>query len=446
MKNNRIQLSDHFNYQRLLRFTLPSIVMMVFTSIYGVVDGFFVSNYVGKTSFAAVNFIMPFLMILGAVGFMFGTGGSALIAKTLGQRDREKANRLFSMIVYVSIVCGVVLMILGFVLIRSAAVWLGASGSMLSDCLTYGYPIMIAVPAYIIQFAFASFFITAEKPKLGLMVTILAGITNMVMDFLLVAVLRWGLTGAALATALSQYVGGGVSLGYFARKNTSLLCLTRTKLDKAALWKTCTNGSSELMSNISISIVSMLYNAQLMKYAGENGIAAYGVIMYVNMIFLAIFLGYSIGCAPVMGYHYGAENNSELKNLLKRSLCLIGVFSILMFVLAELLAMPLAALFVGYDAILCELTVRGFQFYSFSFLFSGMAIFGSSFFTALNNGFVSALISFLRTMVFQMICVLILPLWWGIDGIWISVVAAEMLAVIVTVVWMYRLRSFYHYG
>lgn len=445
MKEHRIRLSDHFSYQRLMRFTLPSILMMVFTSIYGVVDGFFVSNYVGKTAFAAVNFIMPFLILLGTVGFMFGTGGSALIAKTLGEKNQEKANALFSMIVYVSIGCGLFLMILGYVLVEPVALWLGAKGTMLEDCFTYSYPIMIAVPAYILQFEFASFFITAEKPKLGLWVTILAGVTNMVLDLFFVAIFQWGLVGAALATGLSQFVGGIVSILYFTRKNTSLLHLTKTSLDWASMWKTCTNGSSELMSNISMSVVGMLYNAQLMNYAGENGIAAYGVIMYVNMIFLAIFLGYSIGCAPVIGYHYGAENHCELQSLLKKSMVLIGIFSISMFGFAQLLALPLSKLFVGYDPALCTLTVRGFQLYSLSFLFSGIAIFGSSFFTALNNGFVSALISFLRTLLFQIICVLLLPLWFGIDGIWISIVAAEVMAVCITLLLMLRHRTVYHY-
>lgn len=440
-----IQLSDHFSFKKLLRFTLPSIVMMIFTSIYGVVDGFFVSNFVGKTPFAAVNFIMPFLMILGAVGFMFGTGGSALISKTMGEGDSDKAKRLFSLFVYVSACCGMIISVLGIIFIRPIATFLGAEGTMLNDCVTYGRIILIALPAYMLQYEFQSFFITAEKPQLGLAVTIAAGVTNMVLDALLVAVFPCGLEGAATATAVSQCVGGIVPLIYFCRQNSSLLKLGKTKYDGKALLKACTNGSSELMSNISMSIVSMLYNAQLIKYAGEDGVAAYGVLMYVNMIFLAAFIGYSVGTAPVIGYHYGAGNHNEMKSLLKKSLIIIGTFSFVMLIAAQTLAKPLAMVFVGYDQSLLALTLRGFFLYSFSFLFAGIAIYGSSFFTALNDGMISALISFLRTLVFQVAAVLILPVIWGIDGIWISIVAAECMAAIITVLFLIGMRPKYHY-
>lgn len=441
----KIQLSDHFNYNKLLRFTFPSIVMMIFTSIYGVVDGFFVSNFVGKTPFAAVNFIMPFLMILGAVGFMFGTGGSAIIGITMGAGDPDRANRLFSLFVYVSAICGIIIAAAGIVFLRPVASWLGAEGSMLEDCVVYGRVILAALPAFLLQYEFQSFFITAEKPQLGLAVTVAAGVTNMALDALFVGYFRWGLVGAATATAFSQAVGGIAPLVYFCRPNTSLLRLTRTGFDGAALMKACVNGSSELMSNISMSVVGMLYNAQLMKYAGEDGVAAYGVLMYVNMIFLAAFIGYSVGAAPVIGYHYGAGNHGELKGLLKRSLVLIGIFSVGMLVLAEGLARPLSLIFVGYDRELLGLTLKGFLIYSFSFLFAGIAIFGSSFFTALGNGLVSALISFLRTLVFQVAAVLIFPLFWGIDGIWVSIVAAELMAALVTALFLVGKRKKYRY-
>lgn len=440
-----IALSDHFTYKKLLRFTLPSIIMMVFTSIYGVVDGFFVSNFVGKTPFAAVNFIMPFLMILGAVGFMFGTGGSALIAKTMGEGDLDKAKRLFSLLVYVSVACGVVIAAVGIVFLRPITASLGAEGRMLEDCVAYGRIILLALPAYMLQYEFQSFFVTAEKPQLGLAVTVASGVTNMVLDALLVAVFPLGLEGAAAATAISQCVGGIVPFLYFCRPNSSLLRLTKTRFDGKALLKACTNGSSELMANISMSIVGMLYNVQLIQYAGEDGVAAYGVLMYVNMIFLAAFIGYSVGTSPVIGYHYGAENHRELRNLLKKSLVVISICSVAMLLLALVLARPLALMFVGYDESLMQLTLRGFRIFSLSFLFSGIAIYGSSFFTALNNGLISALISFLRTLVFQIAAVLLLPLIWGIDGIWISIVAAEVMAVVVTVSFLAISRKKYHY-
>lgn len=441
----KIQLSDHFTYKKLLRFTLPSIVMMIFTSIYGVVDGFFVSNFVGKTSFASVNFIMPVLMIFGALGAMFGSGGSALTAKTLGEGKNEKAKQLFSFLVYISAACGIVIGVTAFIFLRPIAAMLGAEGEMLDNCTTYGRIILLALPALMLQYEFQSFFVTAEKPQLGLAVTIAAGITNMTLDALLVAVCSLGIVGAALATAASQYVGAIVPLVYFARKNTSLLQLTRPKWDGSALFKACTNGSSEFLSNISMSVVGMLYNLQLMKYAGENGVAAYGTLMYVNMIFTASFLGYSVGTAPVIGYHYGAGNHTELKSLLQKSLAVIGCFSAAMLIASETLAKPLSMIFVGYDKDLLGITLRGFMIFSFSFLFTGFTIFGSSFFTALNNGLVSALIAFLRTVLFQITAVLIFPIIWGLDGIWVSIVAAELAATVITVVFWIGNRKKYHY-
>lgn len=440
-----IQLSEHFTYRKLLSFTFPSVIMLVFASVYGVVDGFFVSNFVGKTSFTAVNFIMPFLMILGSVGFMFGTGGGALIAKTLGEGKEEKARDLFSMIVYISIACGVFLAFLGFFFVHPIASLLGAKGQLLEDCVVYGRMILIALPAYILQYEFQCLFATAGKPTLGLYVTVAAGVTNMALDALFVAVFRWGIPGAAGATAISQCVGGLIPLIYFARPNKSLLRLGRMQFSGRELLKACGNGSSELMSNISMSIVSMLYNVQLLKYAGEDGVAAYGVLMYVSMIFLAVFIGYSVGTAPVIGYQYGAKNHGELKSLRKKSMTLIGIFALFMFAGAYMLANPLSNLFVGYDKGLMALTVRGFSIFSFCFLFSGFAIFGSSFFTALNNGLISASIAFLRTLVFQIAAVLILPLIWGVDGIWLSIVAAEVMAVIVTVIFLITQRKKYGY-
>ncbi len=440
-----IQLSDHFTYKRLLRFTLPSIIMMIFTSIYGVVDGFFVSNYAGKTQFTAINFIMPVVMILGSIGYMVGTGGSAIIGKTLGEGKIEKANKLFSMFIYITIIVGIICAAIGFLVLRPIASALGAEDEMLDLRVQYGRVVLLALPAYMLQYEFQSFFVTAEKPQLGLYVTVAAGVTNIVLDWLLVGVLSFGLQGAAAATAISQCVGGFFPLFYFARPNDSLFRLGRTEFDGKSLGRACTNGCSELMSNISMSVVNMLYNVQLLKYAGNDGVAAYGVLMYVNMIFLAAFIGYTVGTAPVISFNYGARNTDELKSLLRKSLIIIGVFAICMFAAAELLSKPLAKIYVGYDDDLFSMTVHAFLVYYFSFLFAGYAIFGSSFFTALNNGLVSALISFLRTLVFQVGAVLIFPLIWGLDGIWFSTVAAEVAAVALTVVFMIALRKKYNY-
>lgn len=441
----RIQLSDSFSFPKLLRFTFPSIIMMIFTSIYGVVDGFFVSNYVGKTPFAAVNFIMPFLMILGCVGFMFGTGGGALIAKTIGEGRREAANRTFSFLICASIVSGVLLSVLGLIFLRPIAIFLGAEGQLLEDCITYGRIILVAIPTFILQYEFQCLFVTAEKPKLGLYVTVLAGLTNMILDALLVAVFSWGLAGAAIATAISQVIGGVIPLIYFSRPNSSLLRFTSFRFEGKSLLQAATNGSSELMTSISSSIVSMLYNAQLMQYAGENGIAAYGVLMYVNLVFQAAFIGYTVGVAPVVSYHYGAGNHGELKSLRKKSLTLIAIFAVLMFIAAETLAKPLSIIFVGYDSELLQMTLHAFVIYSFSFLLAGFSVFGSGFFTALNNGPISAAISFLRTLVFQIAAVLVLPLFWELDGIWLSIVIAEILAAVVTGIFFIAKKKQYKY-
>ncbi len=440
-----IQLSDHFTYGRLLRFTLPSIMMMIFTSLYSIVDGFFVSNYVGKTPFAALNLIMPVIMILGSIGLMFGTGGSALVAKTMGEGDLKKAQRLFSLIVYMTILSGILLTLLGLALIRPIAALLGAEGELLENSVLYGRILLLALPFYMLQFEFQSFFITAQKPQLGLAVTVISGVANMVLDALFIAAFSWGLAGAAAATAVSEIVGGVIPIVYFSRKNGSLLRLGKTGMDGRTLWRTCTNGSSELMSNISISLVSMLYNIQLMKYAGENGVVAYGVLMYVSMVFTSAFLGYATGTAPVVGYHYGAGNHAELKNLLKRSAVVIGVFSICMFLFAEGSAEGLSRIFVGYDAELMALTVRAFRLYSFSSLFGGISIYGSSFFTALNDGLTSALISFMRCLVFQAAAVLILPVFFKIDGIWASIVVAEGISAAMTVWFLVSKRKKYRY-
>lgn len=444
-EKNKIQLSDHFTYGRMMRFTLPPIVMMIFTSIYGVVDGFFVSNFVGKSAFTAVNFVMPVIMILGGLGFMFGTGGSALIAKTLGEGDSERANGIFSMLILFSALCGVAIAGIGLAVLRPVVALLGAEGELLENSILYARVVIIGIPALFLQYEFQSLLVTAEKPKLGLWVTVAAGVTNMALDALFVAVFRWGIVGAAVATVLSECIGGLLPVVYFFCKNTSRLRFTKPVFSGWDLLRICTNGSSELMSNIAMSLVSMLYNTQLLRYAGEDGVAAYGVLMYVSMIFVAVFFGFSVGTAPVIGFHFGAQNHGELKSLLRKSLTVISVFSVCMFALALGLAKPLSLLFVGYDETLMEMTLHAFFIFSFSFFFSGFAIYGSSFFTALNDGITSAIISFLRTLVFQIAAVLIFPLIWKLDGIWISIVAAEAMAVVVSAAFLVAKRKKYHY-
>ena len=440
-----IRLSDHFSYSKLLRFTLPSICMMVFTSIYGVVDGLFVSNFVGKTPFAAINLVMPFVMILGGMGFMIGTGGTALVSKILGEGDPDTANRTFSMMVLFTLALGIVLSAGGIIFMRPVSRFLGATDAMMDDCVLYGRIITGFTFAFMLQNVFQSFFIAAEKPKLGLKVTVAAGLTNMVLDALFIAVFKWGVAGAAIATGLSQCVGGVLPLVYFLRPNSSLLRLSPTRLRLRPILAACGNGSSELMSNISSSLVSMLYNFQLMRLAGEDGVSAYGVLMYVQFIFISIYIGYSIGCAPVVSYHFGAQNHGELKNLLGKSVLLMGCTGVVLTALAMALADPLSRLFVGYDAGLFALTSHAFRLFAWSFLLAGFNIYASGFFTALNNGGISAAISFLRTLVFQSASVLILPIFFDVDGIWWAITVAEVFAFLISLAFLLAKRQKYHY-
>ena len=441
----QIQLSDHFDYKKLIRFVMPSVVMMIFTSIYGVVDGLFISNFAGSTAFAAINLVMPFAMVLGGVGFMVGTGGTALVAKTLGEGKRELANQYFTMMVYFTLILGVSLGLFGVIFIRPVSYLLGATEDMIEYCVLYGSIVIGFTPAFMLQNLFQNFLVVAEKPKLGLVATVAAGVTNMALDALFVAAFRWGIVGAAMATGISQLVGGILPLIFFMRKNDSLLCLVPTKLEGKPILKAVTNGSSELMSNISTSIVSMVYNLQLLKYFGENGISAYGVIMYVQFVFIAIYIGYIIGAAPIVGYNYGAKNQGELQNVFGKSIVLMSSSGVILTALALCLAAPLARLFVGYDAELCALTTRAFSLFAPAFLLAGLNIFASGFFTALNNGLISAIISFLRTLIFQLISVLLFPELIGSDSIWWSVAFAEVAAFIISLVFLAANNKRYGY-
>lgn len=442
----KIQLSDHFTFSKLLRFTLPSITMMVFTSIYSVVDGLFVSNYVGKDPYTALNLIWPLIMGMGALGFMMGSGGSAIVAKTLGEGKSEDARRYFSMVVYVTIIGSLLLSAIGLIFIRPISIALGSTEELLPYSMLYGRILLISLTFFMLQNVFQSFFATAEKPKLGLLIIVIAGVSNMILDYVFIVVFQWGLAGAAIATAVSQVIGGGIPLFYFLRHNSSLLRLVVTRFELRPLWKACTNGSSELMTNLSSSLVNILYNLQLMKLTGQDGVAAFGTIMYVFFIFIAIYIGYAMGCAPLIGYHYGAGNHKELKNLLTKSLVLMGILGVLLTIAAEVLAAPLSKLFVGYDPELYALTCHAFRLYAFSFLVTGFNIYGSAFFTALNNGGISAAISFLRTLLFQVTMIYLLPIFFDLDGIWLAVTAAECLTLVITIIFLITQRKHYHYA
>lgn len=440
-----ISLSSHFTYSKLLRFTFPSIIMMVLTSIYGVVDGVFVSNFVGSDAFAAINIIMPFLTILGAIGFMVGTGGSALVALTLGTGDEKKAKEIFSLLVYVLIAVGLVFALAGEIFLAPMAGLLGADEVLLPYCIRYGRIVLLSLVPLMLQHVFQSFLVVAERPQFGLAITIASGVANIFLDAFFIAVLRRGIAGAAEATAISQAIGGLIPLVYFILPNKSSLHLGKTHMDLAALLKACTNGSSEFMTNISMSVVDMLYNWQLMRFSGSDGVAVYGIIMYISFIFAAIFIGYSMGSSPIVGYHYGAGNKNELKNILKKSMRIIVIVEIVLMLTAEIFAPFFAGIFVNYDAELFEMTVHALRIYSIAFLMSGFNIYSSSFFTALNDGFVSATLSFCRTMLFETGAVLVLPFFLGASGIWYSIIAAEIMAVCLSLFFLAKKSKKYGY-
>ena len=440
-----IQLLEHFTYKKLIRFTIPTVAMMIFTSVYGVVDGLFVSNVAGSESFAGVNLIMPALMMLGSVGFMIGTGGSALVSKTIGEGNKKLANRYFSMLIYFLLIVGIVLSILGNAFIRQISELLGAKGEMVDICSTYGRTLLCSLPFFMLQNCFQSFLVVAEKPAMGLCVSVIAGLSNMVLDFLFIYVFRLGVFGAALATAISEFVGAAIPLIFFIRKNNSPLKLIKTKLELKPILRTCSNGSSEMVTNISMSLVNMLYNLQLVKFAGYDGVVAYGIIMYVGFIFSGTYLGYCVGVAPIVGYHYGAANTAELKNLFKKSLFLLSSAAVVLTACAELLSSVLAGIFVGYNQDLHDMTTNAIQLFALSYIISGINIFASAFFTALNNGLVSAIISFLRTLVFQVAFIFILPLLLDLNGIWLAVVGAEICSLIVSISFFAANRKKYKY-
>ena len=444
---NMIQLSDSFTYGRLIKFTIPTILTMILTSIYSIVDGFFVSNFAGKTSFSALNLIFPFLMILGTVGFMIGSGGVAVVSNAFGKGEKEKANHYFSLFVYSAFISGAILALIGIIFIRPIAGFLKAEGALLEDCVLYGRILLVALPFWILQYLFQSFFVASEKPTLGLYVALLAGITNMVLDAVLVLGLpqEYKFLGAALATMFSQIVGGGVPIIYFSRPNDSILSLGKAEFDLKVLMKACSNGASEFMNNIAMNIVGMIFNYQLMIYAGENGVAAYGTILYVSMIFSSAFIGYSVGTAPIIGFHNGATNHEEVKSILTKSLKMIALCGLVMLLASEVFARPLASIFVSYDPQLMNITVNGFRIFALSYLFMGFGIYGSSFFTALNNGLISAVISFFRTLVFQAGFAILLPIKFGINGIWLAVVLAEMMAMILTFIFLALKAKKYQY-
>ena len=441
----QIALSEHFTYRKLLRFTLPSVAMMVFTSIYDIVDGFFVSNFVGATPFAALNLIFPFVMIIGAVGFMVGVGGTALVSKILGEGDKKKANEVFSWLIYLLIAAGTVLSIIGIIFMKQAALLLGADADMLPHCVTYGRILLIGMVPFMLQNVFQSFLVCAERPKFGLWITVATGVCNMVLDALFMAVFHWGIWSAAAATAFSQLIGGLVPLIYFFSPNKSLLRLVKPVPHMRAVAKACTNGASEFVTNISYSIITILYNFQLMKFAGESGVAAFGVLTYTGFIFVAVFLGYAIGSAPLFGFNHGAKNCSELHNLFGKSMRLIALAGVILTAVSIAVAYPVSLLYVGYDKSLFQMTVHGYIIYSFSFLPCGFNIFASSLFTALNNGLISAVISFSRTLVFQVFAIFLLPLLFGLDGVWFANVLAEFLALGVSIFFFVSRKRKYRY-
>ncbi|MBP5505268.1 MAG: MATE family efflux transporter [Bacteroidales bacterium] len=442
----KVALDGHYGYRRLVISSLPSIGMMLVGSIYSVVDGLFVSNVVGTTAFAALNVIWPAVMLVGALGLMVGTGGSALIGKTMGEGDREQASEIFSMLIKFIIVLSVVFMVPMLLLMEPLARALGAEGEMVRQCVIYGSICTLGLPAFMLQMAFQSFYMTAEKPHLGTMMSVVCAVTNMALDALFILVFRWGLAGAAAASMLACCVGGGFPLWYFSsKKNDSSLRLTRSRLERAPILKTCSNGLSEYVGNISFNVLAICYNLQLLRMMGENGVAAYSVLLYYSYIFAAVFFGYNITVTPVIGFNYGAGDKKELKSLLRHSWTLLLALGILITLVSELSAGSVARLFVGYDAELTALTVRALRISMASFVMVGVNLFVSAWFTGLGNGKVSAALAFIRNLVLELGFVFLLPAIFGPDGIWQAVNAAEVCCLALSVILILRYRKRYGY-
>ena len=441
-----IDLSGHYSKSRIMKTVWSSMIMLLVTQIYSIVDGVFISNFTGTTAFAAVNLVLPALMMVSAIGLMIGTGGSALIAKTLGEDNKRLARRIFSMLTKFAIIVGIIVSVLLILLMRPLCTFLGGEGELLEIAITYGRLYALGMPFMIIQMAFQSFYMTAERPQLGMKVAITCGVINIIFDAVFIVIFQWGYIGAAIATILSLIFGGLFPLFYFSsRRNNSRLHLVRAKFNWQYINQSNLNGLSEMVANMALSFLSMCYNWQLLRYIGENGVATYGVMMYVTYIFSSMMQGYNIGVSPVISYNYGAKNYSELHSLLKKNLLLILVMDTIICILCQTLAYPLSAIFVSYDPELLEFTTRAFHIYSSAFLLWGFSYFGSAFFTALNNGPISALLSFARMGVFETSCVWILPLIWGIDGIWLSWPTAEMLTIILTSFILVKYRKRYGY-
>ena len=445
-----VALSEHFTYKNIVKITISPILMMIFTSLYTIVDGYFLSNYAGLDAYAGVNVIFPVIMVVGGMGFMFGAGGTALSSKELGEGNKLMASKVFTMMIKTVLIVGTLISVLGFVLIRPIAVALGnitngTTEAMVEEAITYGRILSLGQVLFMTQNLFQSYFMVDEKPRLGFIYTILAGVTNMVFDFILIGVFRLGVTGAAIATILGYAVGSIFPLIHFIGNEKGNIRLVKTKMMFRPILKSCTNGSSEFVSNISSSVVGMVFNIQLLRFYGQNGVSAYGTLMYVSFVFVSIYIGYSIGIAPVVGYNFGAKNKKELSNVLKRSLIMTTFFAIMMFLLGEFIGPLFAKLFLSSDEELLELSIHAFRLYSFHFVFCGFSLFISSFFTALNNGLISALLSFLRTLVFQVGFVLLLPLFMGKEGIWWSIIVCEVCSFLVAFGFLFAKRKKYGY-
>lgn len=443
--NMSYKISEHFNIKKIIIFTLPSIGMMLISSIYGVVDGFFVSNYIGSNAFAAVNIVWPFEMILGSFGLMIGAGGSALVSKTMGEQKYDLANRYFSMLIIFVIIFGMFISILGIIFNPYIIHLLDLDQETINNCNIYANVLFIFLIFFMLQNIFQSFNIVASKPEMGIITMILSGITNILLDYIFIVILNMGIFGAALATGLSQFAGAIVPFIFFINKNSTLLRIKFVKIDFKIILKTSYNGISEMLSSISFSLVSILYNIILLSYIGINGVNAYGVILYISYIFISIYFGYSMGISPIISYNYGAKNKKELNNIFNISLVLICSVSILLTFIGYIFAKQLSSIFVNYDKELLNLTTHALHINVFSFLFCGYNIFASSLFTALNNGTVSLILSFLRSLIIQVVCILTIPILFGSEGIWFAGVVSDIISLIISIIFIFKYRNKYGY-
>ena len=419
--------------------------MMLFTSMYGVVDGLYLSHFSGKEAFAAITLIIPLPLLIGAWAYMIGAGGSAVIAKAIASDRQKDANEYFSFLVLISVLGSILLAGIGEIFLEPCAKLLGANDEMLPFCMTYGRILIAAVPLYVLQNVFQSFLTVAEHPKIGLAINLVSAFLNMALNFVFIRITNEVVTAVALATVVSQFVGGITPFVFFVRSKSTTLRFGRPHMPMSLLGPVFANGVSEFVSEIFHPLASVMYNYKLMELTGLNGVAAYGVLMNVGFLFGSVFLGFAVGSAPLFTYKYEREDHDELHSLFIKSTISVVLMGFLLYGVACMIEGPFAAEFFGGDELLITMTEEAFALHSLSYMVMGLAVFASAFFTAIHDSRVSFLISFLRTLLFEVLAILLLPMLFDLNGVWAASLTSEVLTLLVTVGLLISKKEKYQY-